>query len=194
MAAQAEQKQEQLAAQATEAKELALLKAQEARDLVEEQRGLVEAKVEELQERLVLFYDEASNYVGMLLEVLPARQGELLKYVRETYSNVRLFVQENWLRLDFNQDGSIGMEDLRKSVAKLYEFLKTFDYLEAKTRIQSSLYAEAVKLLPAKAREAAGAAPLQVGQSTEDTFPVEDVAPAQLDLDPAASATIEELD
>lgn len=58
------------------------------------------------------------------------------------------FVAENWLRLDFNQDGSVGMEDLRKSMAKLYEFLKSFNYLEATTRIQSSLYAEAVKLLP----------------------------------------------
>lgn len=87
----------------------------------------------------------------MLLEVLPERQGDLLAYVKETYTNVRFFVEKNWLRLDFNQDGSINMDDLRKSVTKLYEFLKSFNYLEATTRIKSSLYAEAIKLLPSKA-------------------------------------------
>lgn len=35
--------------------------------------GFVAAKAQELKESLVLFYDDASNYVGMLLEVLPEK-------------------------------------------------------------------------------------------------------------------------
>ena len=42
------------------------------------------------------------------------------------------------------------MHDLRKSVARLYEFLKSFNYLEATTKIQSTLYHEALKYLPNK--------------------------------------------
>jgi len=57
-------------------------------------------------------------------------------------------MQENWLRLDFNQDGSVGMDDLRKSVTKLYDFLQNFEYLEATTKIKSQIYAEAIKKLP----------------------------------------------
>jgi hypothetical protein len=42
---------------------------------------------------------------------------------------VRVFASDNWLRLDFNQDGAFSMEDLRGNLVKLVEFLKTFDYL-----------------------------------------------------------------
>lgn len=54
-----------------------------------------------------------------------------------------VFVQENWLRLDFNQDGTVGIEDLRKNLSELYEFLKNLDYIEATTKIKSSIYEEA---------------------------------------------------
>ena len=50
----------------------------------------------------MLFYDEATAYVGMLIKVLSERQDQLVEYVRNTYSNVSVFVQDNYLRLDFN--------------------------------------------------------------------------------------------
>mgnify|MGYP001452876933 CR=1 FL=1 len=53
----------------------------------------------------------------MLLQVLKERQGELITYIQKTYSNVRVFVQDNWLRLDFNEDGSVGIEDMRKGLS-----------------------------------------------------------------------------
>jgi len=51
----------------------------------------------------------------MLMEIIPEKQVELLKYVQETYSNVKLHSLGGWLRLDFG-DGSVRMDDLRKSV------------------------------------------------------------------------------
>ena len=42
----------------------------------------------QLSERVVLFYDDASDFVGMLIRVLIERQDELVDYVRRTYSNV----------------------------------------------------------------------------------------------------------
>lgn len=73
--------------------------------------------VTDVNQRVVLFYDEATNFVGMLLQVLKERQGELITYIQKTYSNVRVFVQDNWLRLDFNEDGSVGIEDMRKGLS-----------------------------------------------------------------------------
>lgn len=51
------------------------------------------------------------------------------------------------MRLDFNQDGSVGMDDLRQSLMQFYEFLKSYDYLEATTRISSNLYDQAVRCI-----------------------------------------------
>lgn len=70
----------------------------------------------QVQDKVVLFYDDASKFVGMLIKVLTERQDELVAYVRSTYSNVQVFVQDNYLRLDFNEDGNVGMDDLRQSL------------------------------------------------------------------------------
>ena len=95
----------------------------------------------------MFFYDEASNFVGMLISVIRERQGELADYIRNTYSNVNVFMHDNWMRLDFNRDGSVSAEDLRKNLTEFYKFLVNFHYLEASMRITTSLYDEAKKLL-----------------------------------------------
>lgn len=104
-------------------------------------------QLEQLPKKVVLYYDEATNFVGMLIRVLNERQEELVAYVRSTYSNVQVFVQDNYLRLDFNQDGAVGMEDLRVSLTQFYEFLKSYDYISTTTRISSTLYDSAVNMI-----------------------------------------------
>jgi hypothetical protein len=65
----------------------------------------ISTRYEDINQRVVLFVDETKNFVGVLIKVLTERQDELLLYVKNTYSNVSVFVQDNWLRLDFNGDG-----------------------------------------------------------------------------------------
>lgn len=43
------------------------------------------------------------------------------------------------------------MEDMRSSVSKFYEFLKSYDYIEATTKIQSTIYEEARKYISSSA-------------------------------------------
>jgi len=43
---------------------------------------------ESYSQKIVLFYDEATNFVGMLINVLSERQEELVAYIKRTYSNV----------------------------------------------------------------------------------------------------------
>lgn len=109
-------------------------------EAVKSKSQALKAKLEELPKKVTLFYDEATKFVGMLIHVVRDRQDALVEYVKNTYENVHIFVQDNYLRLDFNKDGSVNMEDLRASLMKFYEFLKSFDYLEATTRISSNLY------------------------------------------------------
>ena len=58
--------------------------------------------ISEVNQRVILYVDEATNFVGMLVSVLRERQSSLVEYISKTYSNVTVFVHENWLRLDFN--------------------------------------------------------------------------------------------
>jgi hypothetical protein len=68
-------------------------------------------------------------------------------YVHQHYENVQVFVQENWLRLDFNKDGHVSVEDLRKNITNLYEFMLSYDYFQKATEVKSRLYEEAIKYM-----------------------------------------------
>ena len=48
------------------------------------------------------------------------------------------------MRLDFDNDGSISVDDLKKSMVSLYGFLKNFDVIEATTTVKSKLYTDAI--------------------------------------------------
>ncbi len=51
------------------------------------------------------------------------------------------------MRLDFNKDGQVSIEDIKIGAQELFEFLKNFDFLQAATEIKSSLYQEAIKYM-----------------------------------------------
>ena len=126
--------------------------------------------ISEVNQKVVIYVDEATNFVGMLVRVLRERQSSLAEYIAKTYSNVTVFVHENWIRLDFNNDGSVSIDDLRKGLSQLYDFLKNYDYIEATTRIKSQIYEEAQKYI--KANETAR----QTDEQNSDDIPF--VAPA----------------
>ena len=48
------------------------------------------------------------------------------------------------MRLDFNKDGVISLEDLKQSMFGLYEFLKNFDIIENTSQIKCKLYEDAI--------------------------------------------------
>lgn len=151
--------------------------------------------LEQLPKKVVLYYDEATNFVGMLIRVLSERQDNLVAYVRRTYSNVQVFVKDNYLRLDFNQDGSVSMEDLRTSLVQFYDFLKSYDYIEATTRISSSLYDQAVSIIKsddASSAQASASAAQQLAEESklpvaEEQPPVEGDSAAEADTKMQAS-------
>ena len=60
---------------------------------------------------------------------------------------MQVFVKENWLRLDFNNDGHVSKEDLKKGLSEIYDFIKNFEYYQTAVEIKSSLYKEAIKYM-----------------------------------------------
>lgn len=51
------------------------------------------------------------------------------------------------MRLDFDDDGSVSMDDMKLSMVSLYDFLKDFDVIEATTQFKTKLYSDAIKFM-----------------------------------------------
>ena len=54
------------------------------------------------------------------------------------------------MRMDFDHDGSVSIDDLKKSMVGLYEFLKNFDVIETTSQIKSKLYSDAIAYMQAE--------------------------------------------
>lgn len=48
------------------------------------------------------------------------------------------------MRLDFDHDGSVSVDDLKQSMVGLYDFLKNFDVISTTTQIKGKLYTDAI--------------------------------------------------
>ena len=70
-----------------------------------------------------------------------------MEHIRDHYENVQVLIKDNWMRLDFNKDGNVSIEDLRKGVHELYNFMMNYEYLQKAIEIKSHLYNDAIKYM-----------------------------------------------
>jgi hypothetical protein len=82
--------------------------------------------------------------------VISDKHEQINQYVEKTYSQVQVTVSGTWMRMDFDHDGSVSIDDLKKSMVGLYEFLKNFDVIETTSQIKSKLYSDAIAYMQAE--------------------------------------------
>ena len=97
-----------------------------------------------LVQNVFFLYDKASNTVVSYIKVITEKQESVHDYVKNTYNKVQVTVQGKWMRLDFDNDGSVSVADLKLSMVGLFDFLKNFDLIEKTTQIKSKLYSDAI--------------------------------------------------
>ena len=100
-----------------------------------------------LKSNLYVIYDGSTQILTFMMQVVIEKQTALREYLAKNYENVQVLIKENWMRLDFNKDGHVSIDDIKQGAQELFEFLKSFDYLQAATTIKSSLYQEAIKYM-----------------------------------------------
>lgn len=89
----------------------------------------VDESVSSVKNNLYVVYDTTTEYYSFMVKVLQENHAKIIEYVKEHYDNVNVAIQDNWLKLDFNEDGKVSLEDLKKSVSELYAFLVNYDYI-----------------------------------------------------------------
>lgn len=82
-----------------------------------------------------------------MIKILKEHQHKVADYIHMHYDNVTVMLMDNWMRLDFNQDGHVSMEDLKKAAHELYEFMMNYDYFQKASEIKSDLYHQAIKYM-----------------------------------------------
>ena len=82
-----------------------------------------------LKSNLYVIYDCSTQILTFMMQVVIEKQTALREYLAKNYENVQVLIKENWMRLDFNKDGHVSIDDIKQGAQELFEFLKSFDYL-----------------------------------------------------------------
>lgn len=110
----------------------------------------IDNKFRPIIQHVFFLYDSVTKTITTYINVITTKQDEVRTYVGKTYSHVQITVNENWMRLDFDNDGSVTVDDLKKSMVGLYDFLKNFDIIETTTTIKSKIYTDAIAYMQAE--------------------------------------------
>ena len=113
----------------------------------------IDNKFRPIIQHVFFLYDSVSKTITTFVNVITTKQDEVRTYVGKTYSHVQITVKDNWMRLDFDNDGSVTVDDLKKSMIGLYDFLKNFDLIETTSTIKSKIYTDAIAYMQAELQE-----------------------------------------
>ena len=113
----------------------------------------IDKKFRPIIQHVFFLYDTVTKTITTYINVVTTKQVEVRTYVGKTYTHVQITVSENWMRLDFDNDGSVSVDDLKKSMIGLYDFLKNFDIIETTTTIKSKIYTDAIAYMQAELHE-----------------------------------------
>ena len=64
-------------------------------------------------QKVIFLYDSTTETISTYIHVMTTRHQEINDYVSKTYSQVEVFTTDNVMRLDFNKDGVISLDDLK---------------------------------------------------------------------------------
>lgn len=112
----------------------------------------LDSKFKPIAQNVLFLFDRATNSVTSFIKVITTKQAEVTAYVKETYSQVSVTIEGTWMRLDFNEDGTVSADDLKSSLVGLYEFLRNFDVIETTTHIKGQLYNDAIRYMQSELR------------------------------------------
>ena len=80
-------------------------------------------------QQVFFLYDSVTMKITTYINVITTKQEQVTAYVTKTYTMVNINVEGTWMRLDFDKDGSVSVDDLNESMVGLYDFLKNFDII-----------------------------------------------------------------
>ena len=68
-----------------------------------------------IKSNLYVIYDRSTQMLSFMMQVVIEKQQLLRDYLSKNYENVQVLIRENWMRLDFNRDGQVSIDDIKQS-------------------------------------------------------------------------------
>jgi hypothetical protein len=96
----------------------------------EELYTLLDQKLRPIVQNVFFLYDEANKTITSYINCVTTKQFEITAYVTKTYTTAQVSVEGAWMRLDFDHNGSVSVEDLKHSMTGLFDFLRNFDVIQ----------------------------------------------------------------
>lgn len=105
---------------------------------------VLDSKIRPIVQNVFFLYDEATKQIVSFINVITEKQNRIVEYVNTTYTSAKVTIEGQWMRLDFDHDGSVSRDDLKMSMVGLYDFLREFDVIDSAYQVKGKLYTDAI--------------------------------------------------
>lgn len=95
-----------------------------------------------IQDKVVLIYDTSLKKASLVLETI--QSNDLAKRVGEKYSNAKVTIARNWMRLDLNNDGKVTFSDIIEAVRSLQSIVRESQLATKALEYKNTLYRRAI--------------------------------------------------
>jgi len=103
-------------------------------------------------DKILLIYDTSLKKASLVLETI--QTSDLAQKVGEKYTNARITLASNWMRLDLNNDGKVTLSDIIQSVKSLQTLVKESQLATKAIELRNSMYKRAIGYLEKDKQEA----------------------------------------
>jgi hypothetical protein len=100
-----------------------------------------------LSEKCQIIYNKAKEVVVFIMSVTTHKLDDIEDYIKTHYHNFKLVVNEQWIKLDIDEDGVVSINDMVESLKNLFDFIVNYEYQSQFNKVQSELYQKALSVV-----------------------------------------------
>ena len=116
-------------------------------------------------ENIMVVKNTSTQCISLVVQHTSQQKQRLKEFVSKKLPFANISFSEHWLRLDFDQDGSVSLRDIGTSVAILAWAIRNYDYLRRYLQFRNRVYRKAIECLEYE---------IEQDGEVEEEFPIEE--------------------
>ena len=92
----------------------------------------------------VVVKDTSTQCVSVIVQHTAEQRDRLKGFVEERLPLAKVYFSDYWMRLDFDNDGSVSVEDVKATVRALSEAVRGYGYTQRYLEFRNSMYRKAI--------------------------------------------------
>ena len=98
-----------------------------------------------LKDNIYFVYSMTSNNISIVFKKVA--DTKFVKYFLSQFNQCKLVVHDTWMRLDFDEDGQVTLQDIKENLKQAYAFVQSLEWIQNCQEFKSNCYKRALEYM-----------------------------------------------